>query len=91
MIALSQEKNDEFLKDYSDWRHEDDALKAEFKFKDFTEAWAFLSKVALITEKHDHHAEIHNVYNRVTLTLTTHDAGNKVTQKDLDIVIGINK
>lgn len=64
------------------WREEDSALKGEFKFKDFTQAFGFLSQVAILQEKHDHHAHIEQIYNRVTLTLTTHDAGNTVTEKD---------
>ena len=51
------------------------AIERTLKFKDFSEAWAFMSRVALIAEKRDHHPEWFNVYNRVEITLTTHDAG----------------
>ena len=52
-----------------------DALRRAFRFRDFSEAWAFMSRVALLAEAQDHHPEWSNVYNRVEITLTTHDAG----------------
>ena len=61
-----------------------DAIRKEFKFKDFNAAFAFMTQVALAAEKADHHPEWSNVYNKVRVTLTTHDAGG-VTQKDLDL------
>ena len=59
------------------WAHEAgrDALVKHFKFRDFSEAWGFMNRVALLAEKHDHHPEWNNVYNRVEILLTTHDAG----------------
>ena len=59
-----------------------DAIAKEFRFADFNAAFAFMTSVALHAEKHDHHPEWFNVYNRVEVTLATHDAGG-VTQKDL--------
>ncbi|WP_135212765.1 4a-hydroxytetrahydrobiopterin dehydratase [Vitreimonas flagellata] len=59
-----------------------DAITKEFRFKDFNAAFAFMTRVALFAEKHDHHPEWTNVYNRVEVTLTTHDAGG-VTDKDV--------
>ena len=59
-----------------------DAIAKHFRFKDFNAAFGFMSRVALHAEKHDHHPEWFNVYNRVEVTLATHDAGG-VTQKDL--------
>ena len=52
-----------------------DAIQREFRFRDFSEAWGFMARVALLAEKHDHHPEWSNVWNRVSITLTTHDAG----------------
>ena len=52
-----------------------DAITRSFRFTDFSEAWAFMSRVALLAEKHDHHPEWFNVWNRVEITLSTHDAG----------------
>jgi 4a-hydroxytetrahydrobiopterin dehydratase len=66
------------------WRAADgrDAISKEFCFKDFNAAFGFMSRVALYAEKADHHPEWFNVYNRVEVTLATHDAGG-VTEKDV--------
>jgi 4a-hydroxytetrahydrobiopterin dehydratase len=61
-----------------------DAITREFVFPDFNRAFTFMTQVALAAEKADHHPEWSNVYNKVRVTLTTHDAGG-VTQKDLDL------
>ncbi len=68
------------------WRAVDgrDAIAKEFKFKDFNAAFAFMSAAALHAEKHDHHPEWFNVYNKVEVTLSTHDAGG-VTNKDVSL------
>jgi 4a-hydroxytetrahydrobiopterin dehydratase len=57
-------------------------IRREFVFADFVQAFAFMTRVALVAEKNDHHPEWSNVYNRVTITLTTHDAGG-LTAKDV--------
>lgn len=59
------------------WRAVDgrDAIQREFRFRDFNAAFGFMSRVALYAERHDHHPEWTNVYNRVAITLSTHDAG----------------
>lgn len=59
-----------------------DAIARNFRFADFGEAFAFMSRVALLAEKMDHHPEWSNVYNKVDVTLSTHDAGG-VTEKDI--------
>ncbi len=61
-----------------------DAIKKSFKFKDFAEAWGFMSRVALGAEKMDHHPEWCNVYNRVDITLSTHDCGG-LSQRDVSL------
>ena len=68
------------------WKRDDkrDAIMREYVFQDFNRAFAFMTQVALAAEKADHHPEWSNVYNKVRVTLTTHDAGG-VTQKDLDL------
>ena len=68
------------------WKKEEkrDAMTRELVFKDFNRAFAFMTQVALAAEKHDHHPEWFNVYNKVRITLSTHDAGG-VTQKDIDL------
>jgi 4a-hydroxytetrahydrobiopterin dehydratase len=70
----------------ANWTREEkrDAITREFAFKDFNRAFAFMTQVALAAERADHHPEWSNVYNKVRVTLTTHDAGG-VTQKDLDL------
>jgi 4a-hydroxytetrahydrobiopterin dehydratase len=74
------------MKTPADWTREEkrDAITREFVFADFNRAFAFMTRVALAAEKADHHPEWSNVYNKVRITLTTHDAGG-VTQKDLDL------
>ena len=66
----------------SNWKEENNRLEGQFLFKDFSQAWAFMSEVAIAAEKQGHHPEWSNVYNRVNIQLTTHDAGNVVTEKD---------
>ena len=64
------------------WEEKDNKLTKTFQFKDFTEAFGFMAKVAIAAEKMDHHPWWSNVYNTVNFELTTHDAGNTVTDKD---------
>ena len=64
------------------WKEENNTLSNEFEFKDFSEAFAFMTRVALEAEKMNHHPTWTNTYNKVTIKLTTHDAGNMVTDKD---------
>ena len=73
------------------WIEENNKLVKHFSFKDFISAFSFLSKVALISEKLDHHPEIINVYNKVTIKLSTHDIGNKVYKKDYDLAKAIDE
>ena len=65
------------------------ALHRDFRFRDFSEAWAFMSRVALLAERQDHHPDWSNVWNTVRITLTTHDAGG-VTDKDRTLARAIN-
>ena len=66
-----------------------DAISKTFAFADFSQAWAFMSRVALLAEKHDHHPEWSNVYNRVSITLSTHDAGG-LSARDLALARAID-
>lgn len=66
-----------------------DAISREFRFKDFSEAWGFLSRVALLAERHDHHPEWSNSFNRVEITLTTHEAGG-VSARDVALAKAID-
>jgi 4a-hydroxytetrahydrobiopterin dehydratase len=64
------------------WTEANNKLTATIEFKDFSEAFAFMTRVAMLAEKMNHHPEWSNVYNRVTIHLSTHDAGDIVTEKD---------
>jgi 4a-hydroxytetrahydrobiopterin dehydratase len=64
------------------WKEEDNKLYQKFGFKNFSEAFAFMTRVALEAEKMDHHPLWTNVYNQVEVWLSTHDAGDVVTDKD---------
>ena len=72
------------------WNETPAHLEREFQFVDFRTAMAFLNRVAEVAEAHGHHPEIFNVYGRVRLTLTTHDAGNSVTDKDHKLAAAID-
>ncbi len=73
------------------WQETDNQLKRTFQFANFIEAFGFMAKVALIAEKMDHHPAWFNVYNRVEISLTTHDAGNTITEKDRALANAIDK
>jgi len=73
------------------WKEENNALKARFQFNDFTEAFAFMTEVAFHAEKINHHPNWNNVYNTVTFSLNTHDAGDVVTDKDHRLAKAIDK
>ena len=70
------------------WKLLDDQLVREFKFKDFIEAFGFMTRVALLAQQANHHPEWSNVYNNVKICLTTHDAGG-ITIKDTDLALEI--
>jgi 4a-hydroxytetrahydrobiopterin dehydratase len=67
------------------WKEENNKLYKKFEFKDFSEAFAFMTRVALAAEKMDHHPLWTNVYNKVEIWLNTHDAGDIVTDKDREL------
>lgn len=64
------------------WQEIDNKWVREFEFPDFISAFGFMTQVAFLAEKHNHHPNWYNVYNKVRIELTTHDAGNIVTEKD---------
>lgn len=72
------------------WDHSAAGLKRSFRFADFNEAFAFMTRVALLAERMRHHPEWSNSYDRVDIVLRTHDAGGAVTEKDLAMARAIN-
>lgn len=73
------------------WIEEDNKLKKTFTFNNFIEAFGFMSKVAIVAEKLNHHPNWSNVYNTVSFELCTHDAGNTVTERDKKLAAEIDK
>ena len=72
------------------WTEKDNSLYKKFEFKDFSEAFGFMSRVALAAEKMDHHPKWTNVWNTVEIWLSTHDAGDIVTEKDKKLAAAID-
>jgi 4a-hydroxytetrahydrobiopterin dehydratase len=73
------------------WKEENNQLVKLFEFDDFTSAFAFMQRVALVADTMNHHPDWRNVYNRVEIRLSTHDAGNVVTPKDWELANRIDK
>ena len=80
------------LRELKDWSEVDDrdAIRKSFHFANFSEAWGFVSRIALLAEKMDHHPEIFNVYNRVEIVLSTHDADG-FSEKDVHLAQAIDE
>ena len=78
------------LQSLDGWKFMKKGIEKDFTFKDFSQAFAFLTRIAMLSEKMDHHAEWSGVYNKVHIRLSTHDSGG-VTQKDIDMAGGIEK
>ena len=73
------------------WKEENNQLTQSFKFSNFIEAFAFMTKVAFIAEKMNHHPNWNNIYNTVNISLSTHDNGSVVTDKDKKLATEIDK
>lgn len=73
------------------WKEENNKLIKDFTFKDFVQAFGFMSQVAILAEKQNHHPFWTNMYNQVHFELSTHDAGDKVTDKDRDLAKKIDE
>lgn len=89
MKQLPQDEIERALKELKGWSYEDDAIEADFEFKNFFDAFSFMIKVATAAEKAQHHPDWSNVYNKVHITLSTHEAGG-VTQADIDLASAIS-
>ena len=93
MIAkLTDSERAAALGELTQWQRTDgrDAIKRSFKFKNFSEAWGFMNRVALLAEAQDHHPEWSNVYNRVEILLTTHDCDG-LSARDVKLARDIDK
>lgn len=88
---LSEAERAEALDDLAEWDYDDgrDAIVRAFVFADFVEAFGFMTRVALLAEKADHHPEWSNVWNRVEILLTTHDAGG-LSHRDIELATAID-
>lgn len=88
---LTQDECQSWLEALKGWKlsRDGNAIERQFEFKDFSEAFGFMSRVALLAEQADHHPEWSNVYNRVTIELTTHDVGG-LSKRDMKLAKKIN-
>jgi 4a-hydroxytetrahydrobiopterin dehydratase len=91
LTPLSSDQIQIALRGLKRWTLDGDKLLMDISLKDFSEALSFIVKVGIEAEKLNHHPEIHNIYNKVTLKLCTHDAGNRVTEKDIVLAHAIEK
>ncbi len=89
--ALTPAEIQEALGTLSGWSREGEALTKTFKFGTFREAFSFMTRVALEAEVLDHHPDWTNVYNRVSVRLNTHDAGGRITARDVELARKIQK
>ena len=89
MMRLSESDIDEELKKLSGWNVKDDKLHKEFQFDNFNQAFGFMTRAAMEIEKMNHHPEWFNVYNRITVDLTTHEAGG-ITNNDVNLARILN-
>ena len=89
MMRLSTEQISEELKNLPGWVVKDEKLHKDFEFEDFNQAFGFMTRAAMHIEKMNHHPEWFNVYNKLTIDLTTHDAGG-ITQNDIDLAKILN-
>lgn len=86
---MNTEEIEQALTNLDGWSHEEDKLKKEFSFDNFRDAMAFITRIAFEAEEQVHHPELFNVYNTVNIALSTHDAGGKVTEKDVKLAKSI--
>lgn len=90
MIPYTNSEIIESLMKVKEWNYVNESIEKQFQFKDFSEALSFIVKVGMLAEKQNHHPEIWNVYNKVKLSLNTHDA-NGITEKDFKLAASIDK
>ena len=91
MEPLTKEQIDQELTELNDWEFNDDTIQKELSFPDFKAAMSFMVRVGFEAEAMVHHPDWSNVYNTVNISLSTHDAGGKVTEKDINLAKVIDK
>ena len=89
MMRLSESDIDKELKELTGWNVKNDKLHKEFQFDNFNQAFGFMTRAAMEIEKMNHHPEWFNVYNRITVDLTTHEAGG-ITNNDVNLAKILN-
>ena len=89
VTLIEQTQLDDFIENNPSWRIDNKTIQKEFKFNNFIEAFGFMSKVALLSEKMDHHPNWQNTYNKVIIELTTHDIGG-ISTNDLKLAEAID-
>ena len=87
---LSEPEIDRALEELDGWQFAENSIKKTFQFGDFREAISFIMRISFEAEAMNHHPELSNVYSRVHIALSTHDAGNRVTAKDIELARRIN-
>lgn len=87
---LSDDQIAQALEVLDGWKRVDHAIQKSFEFGSFQEAVAFIVRMSFVCEAHNHHPELSNVYNRVTLSFSTHDAGNVITDRDITVATEID-
>ena len=91
MVSLIEKNQiDYFIEKNPSWVIDDKTIKREFKFDNFIDAFSFITKVALLSEKMDHHPSWQNTYNKVTIELTTHDLGG-ISTNDIKLAASIDE
>jgi 4a-hydroxytetrahydrobiopterin dehydratase len=90
MKTYTQETIQAQLEQLNDWTFKNNSIQKDFQFKNFQEALSFIVRIGILAEKQNHHPEITNVYNKVSLRLTTHDSDG-VTEKDVTLAATIDK
>lgn len=86
---LSDADIDDALDDLEGWSHADDKIQKTYEFPDFRAAISFIVRMSFYAEEMNHHPELENVYNTVSIALTTHDAGGQVTELDIELASAI--
>lgn len=89
MKKLTNQEIQDRMNEIPNWRLEEDSIVRDWSFNDFSEAMDFINQIARLAEDHDHHPELFNVYNKVTLKFSTHDAGG-LTNRDFKIARDID-